>query len=179
MALEKSVIGSGLNDAKIKVAAGDVYDIKGVVTAEGSPELSETEIKGDDTILGTFVSAQKETLTIKASAISFDVLQAITGNSYSSSASGGKIALGTAAEQNPPFVEIQAFTTAKNTDATGTNVTLKKTWHKVQIKSIKMSQANEQEFNVEMEGVAVQTATEIDGTTALSPARIATVEFYA
>jgi len=176
MALLPSVFGAGLSDAKIKVLAGTTYDIKGIVTAEGSPEISETEIKGDDVILGTFVSGQKETISIKANAVSFDVIQAITGNTYSSSASGGEVPMGTTSEQSPPYIEVQAFTTAKNSD--GTAVTVKKIWHKVQIKSTKISQANEQELTMELEGVAIPTALEINGSTPLSPARVATLSFY-
>ena len=176
MALLPSVFGAGLSDAKIKVLAGTTYDIKGVVTAEGSPENTKTEIKGDDSILGSFISAQKETVSIKANAVSFDVIQAITGNTYSSSASGGEVPMGTVAEQNPVYVELQAFTTAKNTD--GTAVTVKKVWHKVQIESTKISQANEQELTMELEGIAIPTATEINGSTVLTPARVATLSYY-
>lgn len=162
MALDPNATwAAGLKDGKIRVAAGDLFDINAIVSAEGEPEQDEIEVKGDDEVKATFVSNISEELTIVANGISFDVLQAITGNSFSSSASGMKIKLGTDSQENPPFVEVQAFSQAKNAD--GTKMYVKKTWFKVQLYSIKPTQAGEQEFNIEMKGRAYQTATDVTG----------------
>lgn len=164
--------GAGLKDGKIKVAAGTIYDIDAIISAEGDPQQDEIQVKGDDEVKATFVTGVSENLTIVANAISFDVLQAITGNSYTSSPSGIEIPLGTDSEENPPFVEVQGFTQAKQAD--GTVATIKKIWHKVQIFSIKTSQAGEQEFNIELQARAYQTDETIVGASISN--RVATLQ---
>lgn len=165
-------IGAGLKDGKVKTASGDVYDIFAIIEATGESQQDEIEVKGDDELLGTFVSNKREELSIVANGISFDVLQAITGNNYASSATGIEIPLGTESEMNPPEVELQGFTNA--IDSANVACTIKKVWHKVTIKSIKVSQAGEKEFNVEMTGVAYTTASDIEGN-ALATKRVATL----
>lgn len=172
----KNAIGAGLKDAKIKVAAGTIYDIYGVVTAEGKTQREETEVRGDDQLLGTFGSSLREELTIEANAISFEVLAAITGNTATIVPdTSATIDIGSDSELNPIFVEVQAYTNAKTSD--GVTAQIKKTWHKVQINNISYSQAGEQEFKVTMEGIALQTNEDITGA-AFSPVvnKIATIE---
>lgn len=173
-----SAFGAGLKDAKVRNAAGDTFDLFGVVTAEGSPQREETEVRGDDRVLGTFGSSLREEITLEANAVSFDVLAAITGNAVAEVAlTSSKISLGTESELNPVFVEVQAYTSAKF--SSGENAEIKKTWHRVQINSINISQAGEQEFKVTLEGVALQTDQDIAGV-AFSPAetKVATLEVY-
>lgn len=153
--------GAGLKDTKIRDADGNLHDVYGVTSAEGSVQREETEVRGDDQILGTFGSSLREELTIEANAISFDVLQAITGNQVTESASSSRILMGTTKELNPTFVEVQAFTNAKFKN--GDTAEIKKTWFKVQINSVSFSQAGEQEFNATLEGVALQTDQDITG----------------
>lgn len=172
MAIQTNTYAAGLKDGKVKLSSGTVYDINAVVSAEADPSQDEIEVKGDDELKATFISNITEELTIVANAITFDAVEAITGNDVSSSATGMEVALGTDSQENPPYVEIQAFAQAKNGD--GSSATLKKVWHKVQIYSIKLSMAGEQEFNVEMKGRAYQTATDIEGA-ALATNRVATV----
>ena len=153
--------GAGLKDTKIRDADGNLHDVYGVTSAEGSVQREETEVRGDDQILGTFGSSLREELTIEANAVSFDVLQAITGNQLTETADSARILLGTTKELNPVFVEVQAFTTAKF--KSGANAEIKKTWFKVQINTITFSQAGEQEFNATLEGIALQTDVDITG----------------
>lgn len=174
-AFDKSY-GAGLRHAYVKVSNGTIYDIDAIVEIEASPEQDDTEIKGDDSIKATFSSNRKETLTITANGLSMDVIQAITGNSISSSAGGAEIAVGTIAELSPPFVEIGGLTNGK-TDA-GTAVVIQKVWHKVQLNKVTQKMAGESEFSVEMEGVAVQTAVDITNVS-LSSSRTGTVSVYA
>lgn len=173
----KNAFGAGLKDAKIRDANGTLHDLFGVVTAEGQTTREETEVRGDDQLLGTFGSSLREELTLEANAVSFDVIAAITGNQVTTVAdTSSKIDLGTDSELNPVFVEVQAFTNAKFKD--GTPAEIKKTWHKVQLNSITISQAGEQEFRVSMEGVALQTTTDVTGSE-LGVNKIATLEVYA
>lgn len=173
MPLSPSVYGAGQKDAKIKIAAGTIYDLEAIVEVSGDPQQDSVEVRGDDELKTTFVFAQSENITIKANAISFDALQAITGNSISSSAVGEEIPLGTDSEQSPPFVEVQSYTRAKRKD--GTSTTVLKTFHKVQIYSVKVVTSDGNEMSVEMTGKAFKTSTNIAGG-ALTPARIATLK---
>lgn len=174
-----NAFGAGLKDASIKNADGDSFDIYGVVTAEGKVSREETEVKGDDQILGTFGSSLREELTIESNAVSLDVIEQITGNTLTVvTGASAKIDLGTLEELNPVFVEVSALTNIKL--KTGEPGTLHKTWHKVQINTITLSQAGEQEFKVTLEGIALQTDTDIEGA-AFSPAvtKVATVQIVA
>ncbi len=165
-------VGAGLYDGYIKTASGDQYDIHAVVTMEGDPQQDEVEIKGDDEVKATFVNNQREEVTIQANGVNFETLQAITGNNLTSNASGLSIPLGTDTQVNPVNVEVGALTRAQ--DANRVAVVIKKVWHNVEIKSIKISQAGEQEFNIEMTATAYKTATDIVGAS-LTPARVATL----
>jgi hypothetical protein len=156
-----NIIGAGLKDAKIRNSDGDLFDVYGVVTATGEPEKDEIEVKGDDKLLGIFVTGQKETFTLEANGLTFDIIQEITGNDVSSSATGSEIVLGTESENNPPIVEVQAFTTAKSAD--GTECVIKKTWYKVQFSNIKVEQAGENEFKLTCEAIAYQTEEDVTG----------------
>jgi len=176
MATYDKSYGAGLRHAWVKTGNGNIYDIDAVVTVDASPEQNDVEIKGDDTIKATFSSGRKETITITANGLSMDVIQAITGNSISSSAGGASIAVGTNSELSPPFVEIGGVTNGK-TDG-GTAVVIEKVWHRVQLNKITQKMANEAEFSVEMEGVAVQADMNIVGG-ALATTRVATITVYA
>jgi len=168
-------IGAGLYDGIIKNADGDEFDIHAIVTASGDPERDEIEVKGDDELKGTFSMGLSEAITIEANAISFDVIQEITGNDVSSSATGNEVALGTDSEKNVPFVEVKAYTTAKSAD--GTASIIEKIWHKVQLSAIKVEQAGENEFKFSCEGRAIPTEEDIEGA-ALTTKRIATLKAY-
>lgn len=165
--------GAGLRDGKIKTSDGELYDIGAIVSAEGDPQQDETEVKGDDELKATFISNMREEITIVANGVSFDVIQAITGNSASSSATGIEVPLGTDSQKNPPFVEVQASTEALMAD--DTQATLVKIWHRVAIKMFKASQAGEKEFNIELTGVAYQATEDIEGN-ALATKRVATLK---
>lgn len=164
--------GAGLYDGKIKDSSGDEYDIGAVITMEGTPEREEIEVTGDDELKTTFNFQIRETISIEANALTFDVIQAITGNTVESD-TDLEVPLGTDSEASLPYVEVQAFSTGKDDD--GTAVTLKKTWHKVQLGNINISQSQGSEYNVSMEGIAFQTDEDIVGL-ALDPKRVATVE---
>lgn len=164
--------GAGLSNGKIKNSSGTEFDINAVVEIAGDKDQVDTQIKGDDELKATFVSFVTETLSIKANAITFDVLQAITSNALSSSADGIEIPLGALDEMNPPYIELWAETTGK--DADGTNLTVQKVWHKVQISAVKVTQSTETEVNVEMTGIAYQTDEDVEGN-ALPSKRVATL----
>lgn len=173
MPLDPKIYGAGLKQAKIKLAAGTIIAIEAVVEVTGDPQQEAVDIKGDDVLKTSFVFSQSEDVVIRANAITFDALQAITGNSISSSAVGEEIPLGTDSQQNPPFVELQTFVRAKRAD--GTNTTIQKVFHKVQITNVHVINSNGSEFSVELTGKAFKTDKLIGGST-LTPARIATLK---
>lgn len=171
MALDPNATWSaGLKDAKVRDSSGNLYDLNAVISIEGDPKQDEIEVKGDDEVKATFVTSLSEDLSIVSNGISFDVLQAITGNSYSSSPTGVEIGLGTDSQENPPFVELIGRSQAKNAD--GTKVDLIKTWYKVQIYSVKITQAGEKEVACEMKARAYQADEDITGV-ALPEKRVA------
>lgn len=172
MADFNKVLGAGLRNGYIRTSDGVVHDINAIISIEGDPQQDDTEIKGDDTLKATFSSGRREEMTINANGITFDTLQAITGNSQSSSASGTEIPVGTQTELNPPYVEVGGEVNGRSED--GTAVVIWKVWHKVQLRNTKINMANESEFSVEISGIAVQADEDIVGG-ALSPARVATV----
>lgn len=167
--------GAGLRHGYIKDASNNVYNIEAIVTVDASSEQDETEVKGDDALKATFAFNRKETLTITANGLSLDVIQAITGNTVSSSATGATVALGTSSELSPPFVEIGAMTNGKT--VAGTSAVIEKVWHRVQLNNIVVKMAGETEFSIDMEGTAYQTATSITGT-ALASTRTSTLSVY-
>lgn len=175
MSLDLTSWAAGIRNAGIRDTSGAYYDINAVVQAEGDPQQDIVEVKGDDQLKTTFVSNIREELTLVANGVTFDAIQAVTGNSYSSSALGQEIPLGTPSEENPPFIEIYGDSSAKNLDLTV--VTLRKIWHKVQITSVKVTQQGETEFSMELKGTAYQTDEDIIGG-ALSPARVSTLKIY-
>ena len=166
------IYGAGMRNGYIRTSDGTKYDIDAVINIEGDPSQNDTDIKGDDTIKATFSDSRKEDLTISANGISMDVLQAITGNSVSSSAGGSQIAVGTQSELNPPFVEVGAEVNAR-TDQ-GTSVFIRKVWHKVQLGKTKITAGNGNELAVEITGSATQTSVDIQGV-ALTTTRVATL----
>ena len=172
--------GAGMKHGQVKVKEGTVYDIDAIVNIEGEPEQDTTEIPGDDTIKATFASGRRENITITANAVSMDVIAAITGNTATditgtgSTVVGKKVPLGTDSELNPPFVEVKAQITGKTDEGTAVNVI--KTWHRVQLNSFQLGAGNGSEMSITLSGTAVRAATEIDGATALTPARVATLE---
>lgn len=170
---QKKFIGAGLYDAIIKDSAGNEYDMFAVRSAESDPQREEVEIKGDDQLLGVFAFGLSDDLTLVANGVNFDVVMAVTGNSVSSSDEGIKIPLGTDSEGNPPYVEVRAYSKAK--DDQGVAVNIVRTWYKVQITAINFSQQGEQEFNVEMTGKALQTEEDVEGN-ALASKRIGDLE---
>ena len=168
----KNIYGAGFRHGQIRVAAGTVFDIDAIINIEGDPQQEDTEITGDDGIKATFSSNRKEDITITANAIGMDVLQAITGNTLATSASGSNIPLGTQSELNPPFVEVQGVINARTDQNTA--VVVRRTWVRVQLNKVKINGGNGSELSVEISGKAVQSAKDITGAT-LTPARVATL----
>lgn len=168
--------GSGFKHGQVRTDGDEVFDIDAIINIEGDPSQDETEIKGDDTIKASFASGRKEDLTITANAVSMDVLQAITGNSLSSSAGGSEIPVGTVTEMNPPFIELSGDITVRTDE--NTSGVLRRVWHKVQIKSVKVNAGNGSELSVELTGTAVQADKTITGV-ALNPARVYTLKVIA
>lgn len=166
-------IGAGVFDCKVKTADGTEYDVFAITSVSADPEQDEVVVKGDDETKGTFVSNVRESITLEANGVDFETLEAITGNSLSSSEGGIELPMGTVEQTNPVNLEVQAYVQAKDTDNVST--TVKKTWHKVQFTTINISMSGESELSIEMEGMAYQSEVDIEGN-ALASKRIATLQ---
>jgi hypothetical protein len=166
-------IGAGLFHLEFKDSNGAIVDCYGVVSATGDPKSKAVDITGDDVVLGKFIFSQEEDLKIKASALSFDALAVLTGNTPISDADSAEIPLGTDSEKNAPYIEIMAESVSKSPDGTACTVT--KTWHKAQVQTIKVTQEGEKEISVEIDATAYPTSNDIEGTPLVS-ARISTLE---
>ena len=173
--MDKQNLAAGLQQVVFQTADGTEYVAWGAVEASGDPQTDAIEIKGDDKKLGEFVTNQSEDLSLKFSAISFDVLQAITGNSVTSNASNIEIGVGTDSEQNAPYVGIKAISMARNKN--GSAGYFSKNWHKSQIKTIKIGQATEAGVEVELSGTAYKTDEDIQGNS-LTSQRVATIRHW-
>lgn len=171
-----SFYGAGLKDGQIQTADGQLHDIFAIVEMNGEPEVDDTEVNGDDELKGVFYSNRRENLTVTANGLRFDTIQAITGNQYASSPSGFEIPLGTDSENVPPEVAVIGYTNAR--DKAGTVCRIMKRFERVQFSTPNISMAGEQEFNIEMTGVARPSDTDILGN-ALNPKRVATLKVFA
>jgi hypothetical protein len=167
-------IGAGLQEVKFKTSDGEEYTAWGAIEATGEPNIDAIEIFGDDQKLGEFITQQSEDLTFNFNAITFDVVQAVTGNNYSSSSVGIEIAAGTDSEQNPPYVEVTAKSLARAED--GTAGFFIKKWYKVQIKNPQISQQNGTELTCNFEGIAYKTSEDVEGNS-LASARVSLLRF--
>lgn len=168
-------IAAGLKKIEIRKANDEVIVAYGAVSLSGDPQSTSIDIKGDDVELGKFVTGLSETLSLELSGLSFDVIQAITGNAVSSSATGSSVGLGTDSEMNSPIIEISAYSMAKSQD--GTASVMRKTWHKVQLGTPKLEQQGENAFTFAADGTAYQTDVDVTGTS-LATTRIATLNGY-
>lgn len=172
--MDTKKIGAGLQEVVFKLADAEEYTAWGAIEASGEPETEVIEIFGDDQKLGEFITQQSENITLAFNAITFDVLQAITGNNYASSTAGIEIPMGTDSEQNPPYCEVKAKSLARAQD--GTAGYFIKTWYKVQIKNPQISQQLGTELSCEMEGIAYKTSEDIEGNS-LATARCTSWRF--
>jgi len=175
MAIEDKMYGAGLQEVFVKLADASEFQGKGAVDASGDPENDVVNVDGDDQKLARFVFGQSESVSVVLNSVSFEFLEALTGNTVASSATGMEIELGTDSEQNPPFSELRAKSLAKNSD--GTSGYFQKTWYKFQITSVKVTQASGSELSCELEGTAYKTSADIEGN-ALTNDAIAKIEHW-
>lgn len=152
---------AGVEHGWIRTAEGDVYDVGAITNVTPTMAMDTVQVKGDDEIKTTFNFGHRVELEFTAEALSFDVFQAITGNSYSSSPTGIEIPFGTDSEKSLPYVEFGSQSVGKNADD-GSSVTLKMTWYKVQL-SYEVKQVNGGAVEVTFKGTAYKTASDIEG----------------
>ena len=163
--------GAGARKAWIKTANGSEWGLEAVVEATGSASQDDLDVNGDDELKARFSSNLREELTVNVNAINLDALSAITGNTFDTTvATDLKLLVGQEMQLNPPYVELTAQTAGKTKE--GKTCTIQKTWYKVQLNQVNITQSNGSELSVEMTGTAYVTDTRIDGTTTVSPKAI-------
>ena len=77
----------------IAKAAMDTEDIYGVSEASLEPDVGDYDNEGDDSVLSSWSWINKAELTVQAGYISFPLIAALTGQTMTSSTSGGKESL--------------------------------------------------------------------------------------
>jgi hypothetical protein len=169
------LIGAGLYDGKIKLANGDEFDVYAIKSLSSTPDTTNVEVEGDDTKLGTFNFGNAMEISLQMDGISFEALQAITGNAVSnSSASTLDIALGTDSEVNPPVFELRGYTRAKDTADTKGKIIM--VFHACQIQGIpEITQEYQAALSVQCTVKAYPTTKDITGSN-LASQRIATLK---
>jgi hypothetical protein len=167
------VYGAGLLNGSIRLADGSVHNIEAIVDIVGAPKQTDVTIDGNDAVKAVFSSNRVEDITITANAITLDVIQAITGNSVSSSAGGSQIALGSMNELTPPFVEVSGQITGIDAQ-TGTQRVITKTWHRVQLRMTTIASSNGKEMNCVLVGTAYLATNDVLGVP-LNSRRVATL----
>jgi hypothetical protein len=169
------IIGAGLYDAKIKLADGTEYDVFAVKSMSSSPDTTNVEIEGDDVKLGVFNFSSALEINLQMDGISFDALQALTGNSVTNvTASTMDLPIGTSAESNPPVFELRGYTRAKDTNNTKGKFVM--VFHACQIQGIpEITQEFQSSLSVQCTIKAYPTDKTITGAS-LSSTRIATLK---
>lgn len=175
------VRGAGLRHGSVRLADGTYHDIDAIVSLEGEPEFDTTDVEGDDTTLASFASFPTESLSVTANSLSTELIAAITGQTVTSISTTGKVGqevgLGGEGHANPPYVEVAGFTVGR-LKADDTAQTIKRVFHKVQLRVSSLTQEKDGEFSVEFEGTAFSTTTDVTGA-ALPSRRTETVGYTA
>lgn len=173
------VRGAGLRHAWARLADGTYHDIDAVVNLEGDYDVETTDVEGDDQLLAQFASLPTADLSVQANSLSTELLAALTGQTATAVATEGKagqeIGLGGSGHANPPFVEIGGLTVGK-LKADDTPQTIKRIFHRVQLRVTGIPQEKDGEFNVNFEGKAYPSVTDVTGT-ALPSRRVETLGY--
>lgn len=175
------VRGAGLRHGWVRTADGVFHDIDAIINLEGEYDVETTDVEGDDQVLAQFASLPTASLSIVANSLSPSLFAAITGQTVTSVATSGKegqeIGLGGNGHANPPFVEVGGLTVGK-LKHDDTAKTIKRIFHRVQLRATSIPQEKDGEFNVTFEGLAFPSVADITGT-ALPDRRVETLGYTA
>jgi len=133
MAATKVITPFSLRDLWIKLptdAPGAWTQVVGINQAQYKGSVTEVEYYGDDTRLGVFYHTQKGTISAKASMLSLNIIEKVTGVSASSGTTtySGLVGSGVAVEVKdmqtieellPPRVAVRASMVGRHPDGTG------------------------------------------------------------
>lgn len=173
------VRGAGLRHAWVRTADGIFHDIDAVVNLEGEYDVETTDIEGDDQLLAQFASLPTASLSIVANSLSPSLFAAITGQTVTDVTTVGKkgqeVGLGGNGHANPPIVEVGGYTVGK-LKADDSAQTIKRIFHRVQLRATSIPQEKDGEFNVNFEGLAFPTVTDVAGV-ALPDRRVETLGY--
>lgn len=112
MAGTKVVAGLGVRDFQVAprlTAPGTPAwtDVPGVTEASFTMGVSEVDQWGDDVLYNTFYHSQKGTLAVRASFLALSVLEALSGNTVTSSGDVESIDIGRASELTPTRLSLR------------------------------------------------------------------------
>lgn len=161
------VRGAGLRHGWVRTANGVYHDIDAIINLEGEYDVETTDIEGDDQLLAQFASLPTASLSIVANSLSPALLAALTGQTVTTVSTTGKkgqeVGLGGNGHANPPVVEVGGLTVGKLKHDDSAQ-TIKRIFHRVQLRVTGIPQEKDGEFNVTFEGLAFPTTTDITGT---------------
>jgi len=173
------VRGAGLRHGWVRTADGVYHDIDAIINLEGEYDVETTDIEGDDQLLAQFASLPTATLSIVANSLSPSLFAAITGQTVTSVSTTGKkgqeVGLGGNGHANPPTVEVGGLTVGKLAHDDSAQ-TIKRIFHRVQLRTTSIPQEKDGEFNVTFEGLAFPTTKDITGS-ALPDKRVETLGY--
>lgn len=132
--------GFGLRDvaiATVPTSPGtppNWIDIPAVESAAFKLNVSEVEQYGDDQYLGTYYHSQKGSITVKATKLSMQVFEVLSGNSVGSAGGAESIFFGTTDELIPPRVMVRGITPVRLEDGSVGEMT--SYWYNCDVKTV-------------------------------------------
>lgn len=158
-----NLTGAGLYKCEIRLADGNVYQLKAANSLSSTPDSQVTDIEGDDIQLASYTFTKGQEISFEMNGLSIEAIQALTGNPYlGSSVSKFVIPLGSTLEINPPFFELKGYTRARDFGTEKARILL--TYLKCQIQGgIEITQEYQGAFSIQFTMKAFQTDVDITG----------------
>lgn len=161
--LSTNSTGAGLYRCEIRLADGNIYQLKAANSLSSTPDSQVTDIEGDDIQLASYTFTKGQEISFEMNGLSIDAIQALTGNTLlASSTSKFSLPFGTGVEVNPPFFELKGYTRSR--DAGGEKARIVATYFKCQIQGgIEITQEYQGAFSIQLTMKAFQTDVDITG----------------
>lgn len=161
------VRGAGLRHGYIRTSDGVYHDVDAVISIDGEYDTPTTDVEGDDQLLAQFASLPTLSLSVTANSMNPELLATLQGVTVqeitTEGAKGQEVGLGGDGHANPPVVELGGFTVGKlkGSDAPST---IKRVFHKAQLRLTGSPQEKDSEFSASFEGIAFPTTVDVTGT---------------
>lgn len=159
--------GAGLRHGYIRTNDGAYHDVDAIINLEGEYDVPTTDVEGDDQLLAQFSSLPTLSLSVTANSMNPGLLATLQGEAVEEITTEGKagqeVGLGGDGHANPPVVELGGFTVGR-LKANDKAQTIKRIFHKVQLRLVSAPQEKDSEFSSSFEGIAFPTTVDVTGT---------------